>query len=205
MAKPGKVPRIRYLTEKKKKLAEDNLPLVWWFIDKKLKDRPNNLNALDEIGEKLIERLCIAADTFDPSRGYTFSTYVFYAFLTGVREYKRAEELYNRNLIFMNFNSPEQKEKEEIAPFYFGSRFAPSSTTTWEDLDPLIENANLTKRERRIIDLHYHLNYSFPKIGELFNRSRERIRQLHNSAIKKIKSFVQQQNFYLEDFLHEVR
>ena len=87
MAKPGRAPKVRYLTEEKKKLVADNLPLVWWYIDKKMRYKPQGANELDEVGEQLTERLCIAADTFDPHRGIKFSTYAIRAFQTAIIEF----------------------------------------------------------------------------------------------------------------------
>lgn len=58
-----------------------------------------------------------------------------------------------------------------------------------EDVQSLL--TNLPEREENIVRLRYGIQdgveYSLPKIGVLMNLSRERVRQLHNNAIRTMK------------------
>lgn len=71
-----------------------------------------------------------------------------------------------------------------------------------EDLNKMLDR--LDTRERQILELHYGLNDGEPKtleeIGTIFNLSRERIRQIENSAKKKLQKLAEQAS--LEDYLN---
>lgn len=58
-----------------------------------------------------------------------------------------------------------------------------------EDVRSLL--TNLPEREENIVRLRYGIQdgveYSLPKIGVLMNLSRERVRQLHNNAIRRLR------------------
>lgn len=81
-----------YLNEEQKKLAADNINLVWWYIDKKLL-RYNKIEPkeIDDVAGYLMWQLCMAAEGFDPKMGYKFSTYAKVALNGGIYRYKQLQ------------------------------------------------------------------------------------------------------------------
>lgn len=61
---------MRYMTPEQQKLAEDNYGLVFKFLTSR------NL-PIDEYHGHMAMALCFAAMGYDPSKGYTFSTYAY--------------------------------------------------------------------------------------------------------------------------------
>ncbi len=77
-----------HLTEEQKKLAEDNYPLVWWFLNKYvLAPGTISRHEIDECSGYLIFNLCLAAESFDPERNIKFSSYAIKALRTGLYRY----------------------------------------------------------------------------------------------------------------------
>lgn len=58
-----------------------------------------------------------------------------------------------------------------------------------ERLEFLLTKSVITDREEKIIRLYYIDGKTFEEIGKEFNVTRERIRQIENKAIKKLKMF----------------
>jgi len=56
---------------------------------------------------------------------------------------------------------------------------------------------SLSARERRVLEMRFGLNGEPPRsldeIGRAFNLSRERIRQIENQSLKKVRSLAQSQ------------
>jgi RNA polymerase sigma factor for flagellar operon FliA len=53
----------------------------------------------------------------------------------------------------------------------------------------LIDGAELSARDKKVIDLYFFKGLTFKEIGAEFNVTIERARQLHKRAIRKMKTF----------------
>jgi len=62
------------------------------------------------------------------------------------------------------------------------------------------ERANLTFRKKNILKKHYKENLSCKTIGKELNLSKERVRQISNESIEKIKKYFKKMNYEIEDF-----
>ena len=61
-----------------------------------------------------------------------------------------------------------------------------------EDREPIIEKIPLhllDKRERKIIELRFYKDLSLSQVGEIFNCSKERIRQIQVKALQKLRNY----------------
>ena len=60
----------------------------------------------------------------------------------------------------------------------------------------------LSQREKHVVIMRYGLNYNIPltleKIGEEFHVTRERIRQIEATALRKIKHFIKSSSIFEE-------
>ena len=71
----------------------------------------------------------------------------------------------------------------------------PRSTLRKETLEKILEM--LAQRERRVLELRYGLNGEHPRtldeVGRTFNVTRERIRQIENQSLKKLRALADSQ------------
>ena len=76
-----------------------------------------------------------------------------------------------------------------------------------EIVEILLNNSNLTEKERKIIDMYFGLNgnnsYTLTEIGSMLGISRERIRQIKNGALKKMKKYSNRNKFEAEDYISD--
>ena len=77
------------LTNSQQKLVEDNIKLAYSFVNK-IKDKYINIIEYDDLVQLASLGLCAAADKFDPSTGYTFSTYAYPCMLNAIMTYTRS-------------------------------------------------------------------------------------------------------------------
>ena len=74
-----------------------------------------------------------------------------------------------------------------------------------EIVEILLNNSNLTEKERKIIDMYFGLNgnnsHTLTEIGKMLGISRERIRQIKNNALEKMKNCSNRNNFEAEDYI----
>lgn len=78
------------MTDEQKRLAEDNLKLVFFYINK------NSLD-FEEYAGILSEELCLSACDFDKERGASFATYVLHRFRTAVFNNEKAKRMKKRS------------------------------------------------------------------------------------------------------------
>lgn len=78
-----------------------------------------------------------------------------------------------------------------------------------EIVEILLNNSNLTEKERIIIDMYFGLNgnnsYTLKEIGSMLGISRERIRQIKNDALKKMENCSNRNKFEAEYYISDDR
>lgn len=76
-----------------------------------------------------------------------------------------------------------------------------------EIVEILLNNSNLTEKERIIIDMYFGLNgnnsYTLKEIGSMLGISRERIRQIRNNALEKMKNCSNRNKFEAEYYISD--
>lgn len=71
------------LTKDQNAIVESNIGMCYWYVHERAKHRPDLQYArldYDDLIEIAFYALCIAAKTYDPSKGSTFSTYAIRVF-----------------------------------------------------------------------------------------------------------------------------
>jgi RNA polymerase sigma factor (sigma-70 family) len=159
-------------------LIRSNLRLVLWIAEQ----FPNRYVRLSERISEGNMALIRAAERFNPERRIRFGAYaakairrrITHAIGVAVRIAKRERPLHEgRDLLI-----------------------APSVTDeleTQETLEPVITGVSrLSKRERLILDRRYGLNgndpHTFEALGRHLHVTRQRARQLHNRALRKLRA-----------------
>ena len=103
-------------------------------------------------------------------------------------------QIYQKDTI--SINSPvKEDETEELEDFLISPNSSPDNEVIDNLLSSyvsnLLEKSNLTEKELDIIKLRFGLNNNTPmtleEIGEMYNNTRERIRQIQNNALKKLQ------------------
>jgi len=76
-----------------------------------------------------------------------------------------------------------------------------------EIVEILLNNSNLTEKERIIIDMYFGLNgnnsYTLKEIGSMLGISRERVRQIRNNALEKMKNCSNRNKFEAEYYISD--
>ncbi len=188
-----------YLTEEQKKLAGDNLPLVWWFISKyALTKGVIQVHEIDECSGYLIWHLCMSAEAYDPDRGVKFSSYAVKGMWSGLHIYLNLRNKRINRFISTDWtmqgndgamsNEPEYKSKAE-------------RTIKWKDIKSLFDIITMSPLEEQIVFFTYEKKYSAKRVGDIVGLTGERIRQLKVIIIDKIKIAVKENNVSIEDFI----
>jgi len=170
-------------SELRNRIASANLGLVY---DLYKKNRLCHLDG-DELLSEGMMALTRAIDTFDPNRGFRFSTYACSAI---VRAFYRC--------------SMDQARRHRFEPAYFDvkaershwsdTRRAEESGLYAERLARILDEdlAGLTGIEKAVLRKRFPIgaanrNQTLSDIGAELNLSKERVRQLQNSALAKLR------------------
>jgi len=166
------------------RLTEANLGLVYEMIGR---NRFTNLEHDDLRGEGMMA-LLRAVDTFDPWRGYRFSTYGCNAI---IRAFSRAAGKTAKRTAVVN--APFDPEFEEVD--LQAVKHKDDQKFLAERLNIVLDDntADLTDTERFVIGKRFPMEFGIKKktlesLGREMNVSKERIRQIQIAAVTKIRS-----------------
>ena len=165
-----------YLTEEQKKLAGDNINFVWWYIDKNLlKYNRIETREIDEVAGYLLWHLCMAAEGFDPSKGFTFAAYAKMGMKSGFFLYKQHSIKYNKHFVVTDFS-----EKTEDGE-HWGDVPCPEDDppfATWENVRSMLDFIEISDQEEKVMVSYYCKQYSFKKISKIMKLSHQRVHQI---------------------------
>lgn len=165
------------------RLVEGNLGLVYDLMGR---TRYDSLDR-DEMSSEGMMALLRAVDTFDPWRGFRFSTYACNAILrafsrSALQDNKRRERIAGTfDVDFERGDMPERRHADQRALFT-------------ERLQQILhlDNAALTDVEKIVLARRFPLaegraRQTLEEIGEKMRVSKERVRQIQLSAIAKLR------------------
>jgi RNA polymerase primary sigma factor len=165
------------------RLIEGNLGLVYDLIGR---SRFGNLER-DEMSSEGMMALLRAVDTFDPWRGFRFSTYACNAIL---RAFSRAalHDSKRRSVVVASWDPEFEKSDAPEA------RRADQRALFMERLQNIMREdvADLTDVEKTVLARRFPTDESAPRqtledIGRQMRVSKERVRQIQLSAIRKLR------------------
>lgn len=168
------------------RLVEANLGLVYDLIGR---SRFDNMDR-DEMTSEGMMALLRAVDTFDPWRGFRFSTYACNAILRAFartamqNSRRRSKMLGSYDADFEKGDMPEQARQDQRALFA-------------ERLQRILrmDYADLTDVEKTVLARRFPLEegksrQTLEQIGEMMRVSKERVRQIQLSAIAKLRKAI---------------
>lgn len=187
-------------------IVEKNLPLVTYWVDRFTKNRPLRCLSREDLVQEGMFGLVRAAELFDPSRGFKFSTYASWWI----------KQTIQRAWISSNFpvkfparynvtEDPENMSSVSYLPNMESYLDDGKQTSTGKgpaheescvpelgfeliECMQLLRGAGLSDRELDIFFRHSVEEETLDSIGRKYSLSRERVRQLYSSTRDKLRA-----------------
>ena len=189
----------RRMTCEQQKLAEENVPLTLYMTGRFLKHYHLSASWLDDLISAAQMGLLYAAMLFDETKGYRFSTYAARSIWHWLHKSWRSDRV---------IKLPGRIPAELIQKLPRASSDAsgkPSQSIRDKFFEPLAGMMDFKRRDvvedllrkipsrlAAIIRLRFYEDKSLREIGKQFGVGHERIRQLQNQALRKLKVLLTQ-------------
>ena len=183
-----------HLTDEQRKLAEENLPLVWWFIQKRLTARRLiAVNEIDDVASYLMFYLCRTAENYQPEKG-KFSTYAMRAFWRAFNLYRANRDKYQSHTRLTNF------VVDEITDTVPDKVYLYEPFVCWPDISKLFDYIRLSDNEAMMIDMYYRERLGFTEIGRRVGKTKSNVCTALRNVRQKLADYVQRAGIPVEHF-----
>jgi RNA polymerase sigma factor (sigma-70 family) len=180
----------KFLTNKQRKLITDNHKLLDDFIDHIIRKQIIPKRMEDDFISDMYLKFCFSALKYDINTGFKFSTYAYGGFQLGIKDiitkkrekFERIKYIDDDYMIACNLDD-QKKPNLQI-----------------EEMDSFINNAELTSKEKSMLEDYYYSRITFSKLGEKYNISKETARLFVKRVVKKLKIRAKNQKIEFEDF-----
>lgn len=193
--------KIKKLTEEQKKLISENIGLLRYYCGQELRKGTIPSGYEDQFIGALEEKFCKIAFSFDKKRGVKLSTYAYKCFRSAKRDFLRKIKRIKETIRIPIIPSYEN---------YFTENTLWNSISGYgkehldlEKIAELIDETDLTKREIICLQSYYYDDLYLRQIGEIYNISGERVRQIIKQALIKIRLKALKYKYTKEDFYVE--
>lgn len=182
---------IKKMTQEQQNLVIRNYRLLQNFIESRDERGLVPECLRDDFKSDMAWYFCNSAIKFEKAKGFKFSTYAYGGFHICCSNMKgRTLPSYQKN----NFTT-QRKLKSMSRHVIVGNKHIDE-----ESLLNLIDKANLTKKENRILQSYYVDGRTMKVIGKMHSVSRARIFQIIKGILKKLQRVVEAKHSILEDF-----
>jgi len=186
------------LTKKQQDLVSNNLKLLRSFIANLKKRRFISPRIEDDLISELCWNFCLSASKYDEDYGVKFSTYAYWGFN------KSVEEVYGRkkrNIDRHNYCSMDRIRNIDAKAVFSNTN---ELKVEKDFLYKIIDKIDVRDRDKKIFLEYYSYKISQEKLGEKYNLSRSRIRQIILKILDKLKRIIRirklsKQDFYVRD------
>ena len=186
------------LTEEQKEILENNIALLRKYCKNQLLKGIIPEGYEPEFIGELEERFCNIIRTFDDKKA-KLSTYAYRGFYFATKEFFRKIQK-AREISLIPKIDGEINNSRWNSVSGFGEEHL-----NLEKLADLIDETELTKREIICIQSYYYDRLLLREIGEIYNLTGERIRQIIKEAVNKIRVRALEQEYTEEEFYIEKR
>ena len=167
----------------------------------------NTINEFKEIISEGIYGLIDAIKHFDLNKPSRFVTYAVWWIKYRVGEWLKKKSVVSNCNNVVSIDAPLTSSDDDV-DFTYGDIIADqhNDIDTYEEEDSRKKQAallyqalqTLTDRNREIV-LRYNNGQTLQEIGDLFNISRERVRQIYNRSIEKLKQYFDEKNINMKE------
>jgi RNA polymerase sigma factor (sigma-70 family) len=180
----------KFLTNKQRRLITDNHKLLDKFIEHTIRKQIIPKCMEDDFISDMYLKFCFSALKYDIKTGFKFSTYAYGGFQLGIKDIvtKKREK----------FERIKYIDDDYMIACNLDDNKKPILQT--EEMDSFINDANLTLREKSMLEDYYYDRITFSKLGEKYNISKESARLFVKSVVKKLKIRAKNQKIEFEDF-----
>jgi len=187
-----------HLTGEQRKLAEDNLPLVWWFIQRRLTSRGLiKASEIDDVSSYLMFYLCRAAERYEPTQ-CKFSTYAIHALWRAFTLYRKERDKYQSNVRLTDFVV--DTGGRAIADTMPDKTYLDEPCVCWTDVSKLFDKIDLTDNEAHLVDLYYRERKGPVEMARLLGKTPSNIMTVLRKVRNKIRQHIKQTKIPVEHF-----
>jgi RNA polymerase sigma factor (sigma-70 family) len=178
------------LTDKQQKLIIDNHKLLEDFIERIIRKRIIPKCMEDDFISDMYLKFCFSARKYNIDTGFKFSTYAYGGFQLGIKDIvtKKREK----------FERIKYIDDDYMIACNLDDNKKPILQT--EEMDSFINGAELTSREKSMLEDYYYDRITFSKLGEKYNISKETARLFVKRVVKKLKIRAKNKKIEFEDF-----
>jgi RNA polymerase sigma factor (sigma-70 family) len=180
----------KFLTKKQRKLITDNHKLLDDFIGHIIRKQTIPKCMEDDFVSDMYLKFCFSALKYDINTGFKFSTYAYGGFQLGIKDIitKKREK----------FERIKYIDDDYMIACSLDDKKEPILQT--EEVDSFIDDAELTSKEKSMLEDYYYSRITFSKLGEKYNISKETARLFVKRVVKKLKIRAKNQKIEFEDF-----
>jgi RNA polymerase sigma factor (sigma-70 family) len=180
----------KFLTNKQRKLITDNHRLLDDFIGYVIRKQIIPKRMEDDFISDMYLKFCFSALKYDINTGFKFSTYAYGGFQLGIKDiitkkrekFERIKYIDDDYMIACNLDDKKEPNLQI------------------EEMNSFINDAELTSREKSMLEDYYYSRITFSKLGEKYNISKETARLFVKRVVKKLKIRAKNKKIEFEDF-----
>jgi hypothetical protein len=177
------------LTDKQKKLITDNYGLVNKFVGDTIEKSIIPQDLKDEFESDMHWKFCFSALGYNVDTGWKFSTYVHTGFRHGIDDLAKKKEKFDKIQYIDIIN------KDDLRALGYKE-----NSLKFGVVDYLMDNTDLTLKERSMVEEYFYDKVSFSKLGKKYDMSKEGSRLIVKKALRKLKQTAINMNLDMEDF-----
>ncbi|MGC9309992.1 MAG: sigma-70 family RNA polymerase sigma factor [Candidatus Nanoarchaeia archaeon] len=164
------------------KIVEANLPLVFSAVSSELKKNGSQNHHFDTLMSSSQECLLNCVDKFDITRGYKFSTYAMNALKRRFIRTGQQQTKYRQRFPVEFDPDLEKSDRDDRKHAREEEHLIELIKRTLSD-----ERGRLRENEKTILQMRYLQGMSLRRVGHHVGLSSERVRQIENSALDKMR------------------
>lgn len=185
------------MTLEAQKLVEANIKLAQklaWEYARKWGLLPKLRIDMDDLLSIMYLELCNAAQSYDPDRGYTFSTYFYQCALNAARILMRESHTHKRraSITAVSLDTPIDVDGHTMADLILADEPTPEDVAcAASDVAMLRRSiAALPERRQKILHMHYWQGMQQWRIGEVTGMAQANVSRILRDSRQRIKDMI---------------
>jgi len=177
------------LTKKQQDLIINNIDVVSKYVNYTIRVGQITKFEKDDLESECYYKLCRAAKLFNNKNKTAFATYANGSFRFAIKCYRQNNYKFNKN------NTQLTKKIEEDLVI------KKNNYLKWEKIENIVEKLDITDREKQVFIMRIRNEMPLAEVGKVIKRSKETVRLICDKVSKKLKLYIEKNNYEFEDFL----